>query len=125
MNLKNNNGNIEIIRDEEGKYLVIVNDIRFKGRQNINWKEVEQYLKEYIGTYYEILENAERIYIGADFPNEFSHSKDTKNLKGTNAKAKANVSQAIGELIRHDKDGKMYLYDVLRTKKETGKPLEQ
>ncbi|MBQ3030159.1 MAG: hypothetical protein IJD24_02955 [Agathobacter sp.] len=179
MNLKNNNGNIQIIRDAEGKYLVLVNDIRFKGRQNINWKEVEQYLKEYIGTYYEILENAERIYIGADFPNEFSHSKDTKNLKGTNAKAKANVSQAIGELIqiatnkafaedfnkkhkskakngwyrydsrfalpvyteegdlerynifsvrlliRHDKDGKMYLYDVLRTKKETGKPLEQ
>lgn len=179
MNLENNNGNIQIIKDAEGKHLVIVNDIRFKGRQNINWKEVEQYLKEYIGTCYEILENAEKIYIGADFPNEFSHSKDTKSLKGTNAKAKANVSQAIGELvriatnksyaedfnnkhkskakkgwyrydsrfalpvyteagdlerynifsvrllIRHDIDGKMYLYDVLRTKKETGKPLEQ
>jgi len=28
-------------------------------------------------------------------------------------------------LVRHAKDGKMYLYDVLRTKKETSKPLEQ
>lgn len=28
-------------------------------------------------------------------------------------------------LVRHDEDGKMYLYDILRTKKETSKPLEQ
>lgn len=179
MILENNNGNIDIIKDAEGKSLVLVNDIRFKGRQNIKWKEVELYLKEYIGKCYEIIETAEEIYIGGDFPNEFSHSKDTKSLKGANAKAKANVTQAIGELIqiasnkafaedfdrkhknkakygwyrydsrfalpvytkdgslerynvfavrlliRHDMDGKMYLYDVLRTKKETGKPLEQ
>ncbi len=28
-------------------------------------------------------------------------------------------------LIRHDKDGNLYLYDLLRIKKETDKPLEQ
>ncbi len=28
-------------------------------------------------------------------------------------------------LMCHAKDGKLYLYDVLRTKKETSKPLEQ
>ena len=28
-------------------------------------------------------------------------------------------------IVRHAEDGKMYLYDVLRTKKETSKPLEQ
>ena len=179
MQLENNNGNIEIVKDAEGKSIVLVNDIRFKGRQNINWKEVEGYLKEYIGKCYKILETSEKVYIGGDFPNEFSHSKDTKSLKGANAKAKANAAQAIRELIqiaskksfaedynkkhknkakfgwyrydsrfalpvytengilmrynifsvrlliRHDKDGKMYLYDILRTKKETGKPLEQ
>ncbi|MBQ8279205.1 MAG: hypothetical protein IJZ23_05135 [Roseburia sp.] len=179
MNLENKNGNIEIIKDADGKSLVIVNDIRFKGRQGINWKEVEIYLKEYIGKCYEILETSEKVYIGNDFPNEFSHSKDTKALKGANAKAKANAAQAIGKLIqiaenktftedygkkhknkakngwyrydsrfalpvytkedilerynifsvrlliRHDKNGDMYLYDVLRTKKEAGKPLEQ
>ena len=27
-------------------------------------------------------------------------------------------------LIRHDEDGKLYLYDFLRTKKETSSPLE-
>ena len=28
-------------------------------------------------------------------------------------------------LVRHEKDGKLYLYDILRTKKETSRPLEQ
>ena len=28
-------------------------------------------------------------------------------------------------ILRHAKDGKLYLYDILRTKKETSKPLEQ
>ena len=27
-------------------------------------------------------------------------------------------------LVRYDKDGKLYLYDFLRTKKETSSPLE-
>ena len=100
MRLENNNGTIEIIKDAEGKNLVLVNDIRFKGHRKIDWTEVEEYLKEYVGKNYEILETSERIYIGNDFPDEFCHSKDTKVLKGTNAKAKANASQAIGKLIQ-------------------------
>ena len=39
------------------------------------------------------------MYIGTDFPDEYAHSKDTKNAKGTNEKAKANAIIAIGELI--------------------------
>lgn len=46
------NGMVTI--ETNGKSLVIVNDIRFKGRQGIDWKEVERYLKEYIGKCYEI-----------------------------------------------------------------------
>ena len=119
------------------------------------------------------------IYIGTDFPDEFAHSKDTKELRGANMYAKANSSGIIKEmieiatnktfannyaqkhntdakfgwyrydtrfaipvygdagelarynvfksriLVRHAKDGKLYLYDILRTKKETSKPLEQ
>ncbi len=100
MELNDKNGNIEILKDADGKSLVIVNDIRFKGRQGIAWKEVEKYLKEYVGMCYEIIETSERIYIGADFPDEFCHSKDTKVLKGGNAKAKANAAQAIEGLIQ-------------------------
>lgn len=169
---------INIIRDSEGKKIVLINDIRFRGKRKIAWKEVEQYLKEYVGNYYEIAETSERIYIGSEFPDEFTGSKDTKLLKGTLAKAKANATQGIPELIetatneefslnqkekhksnakfgwyrydtrfalpvygedgeierynifnvrmliRHDQNGKKYLYDMLKIKKETSKPLK-
>lgn len=140
---------------------------------------IKSYLKEYVGKYYEIIETSEKIYIGTDFPNEYSHSADTKFLKGANGKAKANASAAIAEiiqiannkaaypdfenkhgakakygwyrydtlfgipvydsngvlerynifnariLIRCDEDSKLYLYDLVRIKKETSKPFEQ
>ena len=33
--------NISVIKDVNGKQIVIVNDIRFKGKRNIDWDEVE------------------------------------------------------------------------------------
>ena len=161
------NKSVSIITDLDGSKIALINDIRFKSRKGIDWNEVEQYLKEYIGEYFEISETSEKIYIGSDFPDEFSHSNDTKGLKGANMKAKANITPAIGELIqiasekaqypdyknkhgakaqfgwyedgnlerynifstrmlvRCDADGKLYLYDLVRTKKETSKPHEQ
>ena len=170
--------NITIITEPEGKKIVVINDIRFKGKTRGEWKEIEDYLKEYIGRYYEISETAEKIYIGIDFPDEFTHGKDKTVLKGPNLKAKANAAQAVGELIqiaenksisqdynskhgekakfgwyrydtrlalpiyndegeiqryniyklrmlvRYAEDGKLYLYDFLRTKKEMSSPLE-
>ncbi len=92
--------NISIVTDLDGSKIVFINDIRFKSRRGIDWNEVEQYLKEYIGEYFEIAETSEKIYIGSDFPDEFSHSNDTKGLKGANMKAKANIVPAIGELIQ-------------------------
>lgn len=32
--------------------------------------------------------NAEKVYIGSDFPDEFTHSKYTKAIKGANEKSK-------------------------------------
>ena len=108
-----------------------------------------------------------------DLPDEYTHSKYTRILKGANAKAKANVVQGLPELlqiasneiyeenrkekhiknakygwysydarfafpvcgdyeeierynvfnvallVRHDADGKHYLYDIMKIKKET------
>ena len=172
----NKDQRINIIRDENNKSIVLINDIRFKSRRNIDWNEIEKYLKEYIGSTYEILETCEKIYIGNDFPDEFCHSKDKIKLKGANEKAKANLISAIDKLIyvatdrtetedyqgkhgskakmgwyrydtrfgipkyndkgklegyhiystkmlvRRDGDGKLYLYDFVRTKKETSSP---
>lgn len=171
--------NVSIAMDFDGSKIVLIHDVRFKSRRGIDWNEVERYLKEYVGEFFEIAETSEKIYIGTDFPDEFSHSNDTKGLKGANMKAKANMVPAIGELIqiamdkgeypdynekhgskakfgwyryntrfglpvynesgnlerynifttrmlvRCDEDGKLYLYDLVRTKKETSKPLEQ
>lgn len=171
--------NVSVIEDLDGRKIVIIHDIRFRGKRKINWKEVEQYLKQYIGEVYEIMDSADIVYVGGDFADEFSGSQDTERLKGTLAKAKANAAQEIPELIetaanrrykenfnpkhqrdarfgwyrydsrfglpvygedgelerynifhvemliRHDADGKRYLYDVVNIKKETGTPLEQ
>lgn len=172
------NNNVTTITDPEGKKIVLINDIRFRGKTKEEWNEIERYLKEYVGLYYEISETWEKVYIGKDFPDEFAHGKDKTVLKGPNLKAKANAAQAVGELIqiasnkagspdynmrhgekakfgwyrydtrlalpiyneegeiqryniyklrmlvRHDEDGKLYLYDFLRTKKEMSSPLE-
>ena len=176
---KVNGQKINIISEADGKKVVLINDIRFKSRRTISWSDIESYLKEYIGAYYEIAETAEKVYIGQDFPDEFANSNDRIGLKGANEKAKANMITAVGELIqiatnkmqypdydkkhktkakygwyryntrfgipvygesgelikynifsarmlvRCDADGRCYLYDFVRIKKETRSPLER
>lgn len=90
---------ISIIQDENGKSIVLINDIRYKSRRSIDWSEIEIYLKQYIGECYEILESSDKVFIGTDFPDEFAHSKDTKDVKGANEKAKANAVTAIANII--------------------------
>ena len=94
------NRNVNIITDADGKKLVLINDIRFKAKVRDDWTAVEEYLKKYIGDFYEIGETSEKIYISADFPDEYASSESRIALKGAVAKAKANAVQAIPELIR-------------------------
>ena len=144
--------NISVIQDVDGNNIVVINDIRFKGKRSIHWKEVRAYLKEYIGDFYKVASTGDVIYIGSDLPSEYSGSVYTKKLNGAVAKAKANAAQGLPEmrynsyfalpvyddnenierynvfhaslLIRHASDGKMYLYDIIDIKKETSTPLE-
>ncbi len=167
----------KVIKDPNGNKVVMINEIIFKGKKSINWKAVETYLKRYVGTSYTIAESDDVIYLGKDLPDEYAHSDYTSSLKGANAKAKANASQGIGEMIeiakngslspnrkdkhgidgangwyryesrfalpvshsegevdryniyhvyliiRHDRNGKKYLYDIINIKKETSIPL--
>ncbi len=170
--------NVEICTDNNGKKLVRINDIRFKGKRSVEWDDVKEYLEEYVGQFFTIASSEDVIYIGNKLPDEFTGSKYTRTLKGAAAKAKANAAQGIPELIeiatdkhfkenhgnkhrwnarygwyrynsrfalpvfledgiverynifhaslliRHDSNGKMYLYDVIDIKKETSNPLE-
>lgn len=76
-----------------------VNDIRFKGKRSVNWKDVKEYLKEYVGDFYKIASTGDVIYIGSDLPSEYSGSKYTNSLKGANSKAKANAASGLPEMI--------------------------
>lgn len=150
----------------------------FKGKRSIKWDEVKDYIKNLVGTFYEISETKDIVYIESDFPDEYTGSKYTYSLKGMAAKAKANAAQGIPELlkiainkkfennreekhnwnarngwyrynsrfalpvykedgsierynifsvsmlVRYANNGKLYLYDILKIKKETGNPLE-
>lgn len=88
-----------ITQDECGNRIVLIPDIIFANKQNINWHNVENYLKQYIGVIVEIVESKDIIYLGKTFPNEFSASKYTRTLKGARAKAKANAVQGIREML--------------------------
>ncbi len=163
---------MNVIIDLDGNKIVVVNDIIFKGKRNVNWKDVEEYLKQYVGEFYEIADTKEIIYIGSDLPDEYANSNYTHRLKGASAKAKANAAQGLPEMIeiatgkqfeenrkekhnkdaqygwyryesrfalpvfsengeverynvfhvlmlmRHAKDDKIYLYDIMEIKKE-------
>ena len=164
---------VDVIEDLDGKRTVFIHDILFKGKRAVKWEEVEQYLCQYVGEFYQIEACNKMVYIGADLPDEFTHSNYTRILKGANAKAKANAAQGLPELlkiaanevykdnrkekhrkdakygwysydsrfalpvfgdngeierynvfnvvmlVRHDANGKCYLYDIMKIKKET------
>lgn len=117
--------NEEII---EGRHYVDVSQILFRNKQNIPWNDVEKYLKKYIGMSFSIEKYGDVVHIAGDFPDEYTESQYTKGLRGALAKAKANASQVIGEMLKtadnrrwvenkdskHNKEanGGWYRYDV-------------
>jgi len=78
---------------------MLINNIIFHGKKNIHWNKVKQYLLRYIGEIIEVADTGELINIDNDFPDEFKGSEYTKKIRGANAKAKANVVQAIREVV--------------------------
>ena len=65
---KNIKRNVSVIQDVDGNNIVIINDIRFKGKRSVDWKDVREYLKEYVGELYTIAATGDVIYIGSDIP---------------------------------------------------------
>lgn len=91
--------NVSVVQDIDGNNIVLINDIIFKGKRSVDWKDVREYIKQYVGEFYAIAATGDEIYIGSDLPLEFAGSNYTKHLKGTVAKAKANAAQALPEMI--------------------------
>ncbi len=97
MALRNNN--VSIIKDADGKNIVVINDVIFKGKRFIDWNSVEEYLKNNIGDVYSIIETEDLVYIGTDLPDEYAHSSYNERLSGARLKAKANATQGLKEIV--------------------------
>ena len=96
---KNIKRNVSVIQDVDGNNIVMINDIIFKGKRSVEWSDVEKYLRQYVGDFYQIAETDDIVFIGTDLPDEYTGSNYTKHIKGTIAKAKANAAQALPEMI--------------------------
>ena len=59
---KNKTRNVSVIKDADGNSIVMINDIIFKGKRSLNWEDVEQYLKDYVGDFYSIAEDGEIVF---------------------------------------------------------------
>ena len=68
-------GNLEITLDKNSNKVVVLPEIIFSNKQNIDWNEVERYLERYVGELVEIAETGDIIYLGKDFPDEYASSK--------------------------------------------------
>lgn len=89
----------KIVFDTNGNKVVLIPDIIFTNKQSIDWKEVEVYLQKYISEIVEMEESKDLLHIGKKFPDEYAGSKYTRRTKGARAKAKANATQGILEMI--------------------------
>ena len=67
--------NVNIITALNSKKIVLINDIHLKVKKREDWKDVEEYLKEYVEEFYEIAETSEKIFISTDFPDEYENSE--------------------------------------------------
>ena len=128
---------VNVVEDLDGNKIVVIHDIRFKGRQAIEWSDVEKYLKQYVGEAHIIESTNDMVYIGVDLPEEYAHSNYTNTLKGSKYGRYSYVTRfalpVYGEngdierynvfrailLVRHAEDKRLYLYDVMKIKKET------
>ena len=62
----------------------------------MNWNEVKEYLKNYVGEFYNIVANNEMIYIGNDLPSEYTGSKYTYKLKSlSNKRVKKEINAIL------------------------------
>ena len=51
--------NVSVIKDADNNSIVMINDIRFKGKRSINWDEVKAYIEEFVGDEYIIAETSD------------------------------------------------------------------
>ena len=76
---------VNVVEDLDGNKIVFIHDSRFKGNRSVEWSDVEEYLKQYVGDEYTIEDTKDMVYIGADLPDILKRNIiKVQNMDGTN-----------------------------------------
>ena len=67
---KQTSPDLYVVKDPMGNCIVIVNDIVFKGKRQVKWPDVEEYVRRYIGDFYKITDSKDIIFIDKVTPHK-------------------------------------------------------
>ena len=95
--------NVSVVQDIDGNSIVVINDIRFKGKHFRENKESKHWRNAMYGWYRYDSRFAIPVY------------RDDEEVE------RYNIFHA-SLIVRYSEDGKLYLYDVIDIKKETSNP---
>ena len=111
----------------DGRNYVMVENTMTDAQLN-DPQAIADYIAQHIGEVYTIIENGQKVYIGNDFPSEYTRSRYTHSIiKSQKGKAKNKAVSNLGEMIEiatnrrwektkhpHNKDAAygMYRYDT-------------
>ena len=65
---------MDVVEDLNGNRVVVIPNIKFNGKRSIDWTDVEEYLKQYVGEFYAVADTRDIVFIGSDLPDEYSNS---------------------------------------------------
>lgn len=65
---------VNVIEDLDGNKIVFIHDIRFKGKRSVDWKDVEAYLKQYVGEIYTIEDTRDMVGIDISQNSRYRYS---------------------------------------------------
>ena len=54
--------NTNVIKYSMGEKIVIINEIKFKGKRAVDWNDVRLYLRKYVGDAYTVIDTNDKIY---------------------------------------------------------------
>lgn len=120
-------GRFSLKQTRDGQNYVMVENTMTNAELK-NYQTIANYIAQHIGEVYTIIESGQKVYVGEDLPNEYTHSRYTQNILNSNRhKAKNKAVSNLGEMIEiatnrrwektkhtHNKDAAygMYRYDT-------------
>ena len=109
--------NVEIVQDINGKCITMIKEILFRGRQKI-----PEMIKMATNRRFQENQNEKHAINAKRGWYRYNSRFALPVCTDTGEILRYNVFQ-VELIVRHSANGKMYLYDIINIKKETGTPL--